>query len=258
MRGTAAHAAVPVIWSTLCLVAFFGPVSAAAPNVIPSLATIVIPVLGAGYAVISQGPLDAGQFAASSPDPTAAAGALSRLSKSGSITTYERVWQDTGRNNEVQDLVVRLATLPDAQALLAAVRHSLTTGEIVSSALLPAIPGAYRTTYFATTTQVGVGQAITMRSGTYMATLSFFSSSSPSNSRPISLNDARQVATAQHAAMARAPGGGPGVSNVTHKTTSLGWVALVAAAILGVVLVFWLLRRRSVPSPVPASAEAEN
>ena len=76
----------------------------------------------------------------------------------------------------------------------------------MSSGPLPAIPGARRTTYFASTTQAGVGQAITMRAGIYVDLLSFFSAAS-ANAQPITPADAEQVARAQHAAMVAAPGG---------------------------------------------------
>ena len=44
-----------------------------------TLDRVVIPNLGPGYAVTSQGPLDASQFASNAPDPSSAAGALSTL-----------------------------------------------------------------------------------------------------------------------------------------------------------------------------------
>ena len=66
---------------------------------------MVIPDLGPGYTVTSQGPLEPPQFASDAPDPSAAAGALSTLGRT--ISTYERVWQADGGLNQVQDLLVR-------------------------------------------------------------------------------------------------------------------------------------------------------
>ena len=92
---------------------------------------MVIPNLGLGYAVTSQGPLDPSRFASDAPDPSAAAGALSTLGKS--ISTYERVWQADGGLNQVQDLLVRFPDAVGAQVFLQAAQHSLESGEIVSS-----------------------------------------------------------------------------------------------------------------------------
>ena len=89
---------------------------------------------------------------------------------------------------------------------LQAAQHSLETGEIVSSDPVPSIPGARRVTYFAATNQDGVGEAITMRAGVYVDLLSIFSAAS-GNAHPISPANAERLAEAQHAAMARAPGG---------------------------------------------------
>ena len=164
----------------------------------------MIPDLGPGYAVTSQGPLNASQFASNAPDPSAAAGALSTLGKT--ISTYERVWQADGGLNQVQDLLVRFPNAVGAQVFLQAAQHSLESGEIVSSDPVSSIPGARRVTYFAATNQDGVGEAITMRAGVYVDLLSFFSAAS-GNAQPISPANAERVARAQYAAMVQAPGG---------------------------------------------------
>jgi hypothetical protein len=177
------------------------PTTSTAPA---SLGDVVIPNLGLGYAVTSQGPLDPSQFASNAPDPSAAAGALSTLGKS--ISTYERVWQADGGLNQVQDLLVRFPNAIGAQVFLQAAQHSLESGEIVSSNSVQSIPGARRVTYFAATNQDGVGEAITMRAGAYVDLLSFFSAAS-GNARPISPANAEVVAQAQYKAMTRAPGG---------------------------------------------------
>lgn len=256
MRGAAACAAGSLIGCALGLLAVFGPVSAATHHKSSSLTGIVIPNLGFGYAVVHQGPLDAGQFATSSPNPTAAAAALTRLIRSGSIATYERVWQDTGADNEVQDLVVRFTTVSGAQAYSKAVLHSLTSGEIMSSAPLPSIPGAYRTTYFAATTQEGVGQAITMRSGIYVATLSFFSSDAPSNTQRITLANAQDVANAQYAALVRAPGPPDKTVTTVQNSSALDWVLDVGGGLLGAALILWAWRGRFFRSSEPVAPAA--
>jgi hypothetical protein len=208
-----------------------------------ALDQIVLPSLGAGYAVTSQGPLDASAFAASSPDPTAAAGALTTLAQQ--IESYQRTWQDAAGTNEVQDLLVRFTTTAGAEAFLRAAQHSLDSGEIVSAGPLPGVPGARRTTYFASTSQAGIGQAITMRAGVYVALLSFFSGAT-GNRQPITPSAAERVAKAQRAAMAAAPGGTvraapakPGAS-----LSGLTWTALAVLVLGAAVATPALLRRR--------------
>ena len=216
----------------------------AASRTAPALGSVVIPALGPGYAVTSQGPLDASEFASSSPDPSATTRALATLA--GTISTYERVWQDSGGHNEVQDLLVRFPTPVGARVFLRAAQHSLQSGEIVSSGPLAAVPGAHRTTYFGSTTQAGVGQAITMSAGVYVDLLSFFSAASGA-ATPISPADAARIAVTQHAAMVAAPEGAttlaPGSSGKRVTIGSIG-LAAVAVAVLAVALVTPVVLRR--------------
>ena len=204
------------------------------------LGAIVLPAVGPGYAVTAQGPLDPASFAADSPDPTAATGALATLGRT--VDTYQRTWLDGSHTNAVQDLLVRFSSAAAAQVFLRAARHALDSGEIVGSAPIDAVPGAQRTTYFGTTNQPGVGEAITMRSGVYVALLSFFSSAS-GNPRPITPVDATRVATAQHAAMAAAPGGRDAAARGL-TVSSFGWAALSVAVLAAAVATPLLLRRR--------------
>jgi hypothetical protein len=263
VRGGAARAAALAIGSALVVLLMAGP--AMAKSVTP-LSSLVIPSLGPGYAVVSQGPLNAGTIATSSPNPAVAAETLSQLSKTRSITTYERVWKDAGGNNEVQDLVVHFTTVASARAFFAAVRHSLTSGEIVSAGSLPDPAGAFRTTYFASTaTQEGVGQAITMRSGLYVDNLSFFSSNAASNAQPISTGNAQRVAEAQYAALS--PTGAASGPTPAHKhgpkhgpkhghtSSAKAWFGAALVVVLGVALMYWVWRRSAGPAvpTVPAS-----
>jgi hypothetical protein len=236
------------------------PDSAPTSSSATTLGTVVIPNLGLGYTVTSQGPLNASQFASDAPNPSAAAGALSTLGRT--IWTYERVWQAAGGLNQVQDLLVRFPNVVGATVFLQAAQHSLETGEIVSSDPLPSIPGARRVTYFAATNQDGVGEAITMRSGVYVDLLSIFSAAS-GNAHPISPADAERLAESQHAAMAAAPGGStasPSGSTTTagaKKSVSAGTIvlAVIAVAILAAAVATpGLLRRRRLAQEEAAAA----
>jgi len=217
----------------------------------PPLDTVVIPELGPGYSVTSEGPLNASQFASSSPDPAAASTALATLA--GTISTYERVWMDGKGVNEVQDLLVRFPSAVGAQVFLLAARHSLDSGEIVSSGPLPGVTGAHRTTYFGSTDEAGVGQAITMRAGVYVDLLSFFAAAT-GNPQPIAPADAARVAGAQHAAMVAAPGGTAALpatgSSRSVSPGSVAAAALVVAVLAAAVITPLALRRRRSGQPV--------
>jgi hypothetical protein len=248
VRSCGATAALAACCVCVVVVGAGTPVGAA-DEATPSLDTLVIPDLGPGYTVTSQGPLNAAQFASNAPDPSAAAGALSTLAKT--ISTYERVWQAHGGLNQVQDLLVRFPDAVGAQVFLHAARHSLESGEIVSSDPLSSIPGARRVTYFAATNQDGVGEAITSRAGVYVDLLSFFSAAS-GNPQPISPANAERVARAQYAAMVRAPDDAQTstpTSTPVHATKSVS-----AGTILEVVLVVAVLALAVATPCLPAAA----
>jgi hypothetical protein len=223
------------------------PASAASHTArpVPPLGTVVIPNLGPGYAVTSQGPLDPSKFASDSPDPAAASGALTTLA--GTISTYERVWQANGGLDQVQILLVRFPSGSGAQVFLQAARHALESGEIVATGTVPSLPGSRLVTYFAATNESGVGEAISMQSGIFVALLSFFSAAA-GNKQPITPADATRVAQAQHEAMAAAPGGAsPTTAPAAHRLSigSVGWAVLAVAVLAAAVATpMWLRRRR--------------
>ncbi len=259
LRGLAVTAGSVVAVATVGMVGT-GAVtgSAAADTASPSLSTIVIPDLGPGYAVSSQGPLNPSEFASDAPDPAAASGALATLGNT--ISTYERQWQANGGLNQVQDLVVRFASETGAQVFLQAAQHSLESGEIVSKGPLPSIPGARLVTYFASTNESGVGEAITMRAGIYVAVLSFFSAAA-GNSQPITPADAEKVALAQHASLVSASGGKEATAPARESYNSvssaagapakkgtsssdIGWAILAVVIIAAAVATPLLLHKR--------------
>lgn len=220
-----------------------------------SLGSIMIPNLGSGYTVSSQGPLNPSQFASDSPDPSAAASALSTLSTT--VSTYERVWQANGGSNQVQDLIVRFPSSQDAHVFLSAAQQSLESGEIVSTGPLASIPGARLVTYFTATNKDGVGEAITMRAGVYVALLSFFAAQD-GNPQPITPSDAERVALAQHATLVSATGAAEAspASRSAHSASAptaarrgasskdIGWAVLAVVIIALAVATPRILRYR--------------
>jgi hypothetical protein len=213
------------------------------------LATVVLGELGPGYAVTSEGPLDAGSFASNAPDPSAASAALASLGSS--ITTYQREWAEGAGSNEVQDLLVKFPSTATAQIFLTAMQHSLDSGSILSSGPLAGIPGARTVKYFGATTTEGVGQAITMQTGVYVDLLSFFSASGAA--QPITPADAAVLAKAQYAAMKTAPGGTATGSSPGSPLAgdTLGWFVLgvALAAVLSVSVVAQRRRRQRSRTP---------
>jgi hypothetical protein len=212
-----------------------------------ALGAVVLSALGAGYTLTAQGPLAASQFPAGSPEESAAAGALARLG--GTIETYQRSWQDAADVNQAQVLLVRFSTAADARAYVDAARRALARGEVVGSGPLRGVPAAQRTTYFASTKQAGVGQAITLRVGSSAALLTFFSGAT-GNADPITPAGAARVAKAQYAAMvaaagptaAKGPAGGVSFGDV-------GWAVLVVVLLAGAVATPLALRRGRVSPP---------
>jgi hypothetical protein len=222
----------------------FGGVAGATQ--LPSLSTVVLPSLAHGFTVIEQGPLGSSSLAGSS--------ALQRLS--GAVVTYQRSWENQAKVNEVQDLVVRFSTVADAAAFLTATRHGLHGGAVVASTALATLPGAVRTTYFATVGgRDGVGQAITLRQGDYVLVLSVYSAKQ-GNPKPVSEAQAIGMASAQQAALTAAESAGtrhpppPAPPPTTTTTTTTGsssvlpWV-LVGLALGAAAILVHRLRRQS-------------
>jgi hypothetical protein len=225
------------------------PATATAPPR-PALRAIVLGTLGAGYIVTAQGPLQAGQLPAGSPGASAGSGALARLG--GSTGTYQRTWRDAAGPNQAQDLVVRFSTTARAQAYLDLARRALSGGEVVGTGALAGVPGARRTTYFASATEAGVGQAITLRVGSSVALLIFVSGAS-GNADPITPAEAGRLAKAQYVSLvaaagpraakpraAKPPAGGVSLADV-------GWAVLAVAVLAAAVAAPLALRRVSPP-----------
>jgi hypothetical protein len=241
--AVAVAAAVVSSWSAGAGAGAGAAAAAAAAHRPPALGTVVLAQIGFGYGVSSQGPLDASTFPTGSPSASAAAGALNRLGDS--IETYQRSWQDARGVNQVQDLVVHFPTDAGARAFIGAARRAIAHAQIASSGLLPSIPGAERTTYFASTNQAGVGQTVTMRKGEYAAVLSFFSGVS-GNPEPITTASAARVARAQYTAFVRV------TSTRTAKPAArrgasladAGWVVLAVIVLAAAVTTPLVLRRQ--------------
>jgi hypothetical protein len=143
---------------------------------------------------------------------------------------------------------------PDPAAASAALAA---LGETVSEGSLATVPGARVVTSLASGTRSGVDEDVTMRSGRYVALLSFFSSAS-TDERPITPADAARAARAQRAAMVSADaeagtstaGVGAHVSPAsasTRKTASssdIGWSILAVVVVALAVATPMILRYR--------------
>jgi hypothetical protein len=242
MLATASRLAVPV---------------AAAPPPEP-LSTVVIHDpglgLGLGYTVSSQGPPDWAAFGADTPDPALTSETVP--ARAQSIPAYTRVWQADGGRNRVQDVLVHFRDTAQAEEFLHAVRQALASGAVVSSDAVAGVPGARHVTYLGAAGHDGVGQAITMRAGPYVALLSFFTRAA-GNGGPISPADAEEVARTQRAALAAAPGGTAGSTTAAKPGKGVPIAAVVlVVAVLAVAVATPLLLRRRRSATVPAGTAA--
>lgn len=218
---------------------------------VPTLGAMVFSNPAPGYALSSQGGLDASAFASDAPDPSLTAGVLASLGDS--VSTYERTWRADGGLDRVQDLLVRFPDPAPAEVFLQAAQRSLQRGEIVSSDPLASIPGAHRVTYF---THDGIGQAITMRSGAYVDLLSIMSAAG-ATARPLSPATADRLAGTQYKAMARASGAMTTTPSGTKKGASAGTIGLaviVVAIAAAAVAAPGLLRRRRLAREAAAAS----
>jgi hypothetical protein len=242
------------VWGALALVGVLvlvgaGPgLASGATHRTEPLDQVVLSSVGADYTVTSQGSVDASSFAASSQGQGAAGRALSELSHQ--VASYRRSWQSKGGTNEVQDLLVRFPTAASATAFVGAVRHSLDSAEIISEGPLAAVPRAQRTTYYSTSSDAGVGQAVTMQAGEYVDVLSFFSGT-VGNLGPINAATVDRVAAAQWASMVTAPGAREAVTTAKPGTSGSGvvWAVIAVAVLTAAVLTPLVLRRRSGAEP---------
>jgi hypothetical protein len=242
MSGRARRGAGAVLVSALAVLAPVGAAAAGTTASASSLSVLALPAVGPGYVVLSQGAVDPSTFASSAPNPSAVSSALTNLS--GTVTSYQRTWTDTGRLNAVQDMLFHFPSTGSAQIFLQSAERSLRSGKIVTSGALPGVPGAQRVTYFGATDEAGVGQAVTLRVGDTVGLLSFFSASA-GNATPITQADATEVAAAQYRALRVAA---PAGSDATpSRSSSSRWLVPIGIAVLVLVVVLAALalaRRR--------------
>lgn len=225
--------------------ALLGTAPAAAAATGSALGQVVVTHVGPGYAVTSEGPLDPSSFAAHAPEPSATVGALSTLSRS--VATYQRTWPAVGGADQVLDLLLRFPDRTRARAFSETAFHEPTSSGIVDSAPVASVPGARRVTYITAANENGVGEAITMRSEVDVDLLVFFSAASGATP-PIAPALVEEVARAQYAALAQAPGATAAPSpHHDAKRISAGTVGLAVAVVAVLALAVAtpaLLRRR--------------
>lgn len=243
MRLTSLHvleAALAGLAALAVVAALAGPV--AADVSVSPLSAIVVTNPGSAFSLLAQGSIDEGSLINASRQPMATTEALKQLARTHATQTFERTWQEGQLAGEIQDLVVKFATVPEAQAFESADQQALATGNVVHSGPLPSIAGAQLTTYSGTITQAGTGQAITMRSGMYVATLSFFTVTAETSVPPISTALATQVADSQFSLINNAPGGGVSVAATVRRDRAIGGAAIGVAVVM-LLLFAWRLRR---------------
>ena len=217
----------------------------------PALSSLVIAEVGPGYAVSSQGPLVASQFASGFPDPAAASSALTALAKT--VGTYARAWHTANGLDQVQDLLVRFPSATGAMAFERAARQSLELGEIVQRGPLPSVPGAERVTYFPTADRNRRGRgnhdaqrrlrgAADLLLGRKRETPGPFRRPTPRRWRWRSTGSWRRRRVGRRSG----PGGSTAAPTKKSGTSSsaIGWAVLAVAVLMVAVATPLLLRRR--------------
>jgi hypothetical protein len=182
--------------------------------------------------------VDDALFAAGWSNPSAL---VSALTTSGAAAAYLRAWRDRTGANAVQILLLRFASAGKARTFATTADRSLESSAVVSSGLLPSVPEARRTTYVS---KAGFGQAVVMRAGDYVTLLSFVSAAA-AHASPITAAESERVVEAQHAAIARAPGGSQASAPKSGPSpTDLTWAVLAVAVLAAGVATPLMLRRR--------------
>ena len=120
--GARVLAAVAGSVAVLTVLAGPGATAAPSPPSAPSasarpLSAIVLPAIGPGYGVTSQGPLDPTTFASHAPDPAAVRQALATLGQT--VDTYEQVLHGIDVGTVQPDPLVGVDRLPQGGERLA-------------------------------------------------------------------------------------------------------------------------------------------
>jgi hypothetical protein len=89
----------------------------------------------------------------------------------------------------------------------------------------------------------GLGQAVVLRAGDYVALLSLVSVDSPRGA-PVTVADVQRVAEAQHSALARSPVASVRVAKNSPTLRNLTWAVLAVAVLAAGLLTPLVLRRR--------------
>jgi hypothetical protein len=204
----------------------------------PQLPALVVTGVGAGYAVSFDGAPAGASFATGWPNPAALTSALA--ARSGVEATHERAWRDEDEGNAVRILLLRFTSAASAGTFTTLAGRTLESPSVVSSGRLPAVPGARLSTYV---TDAGLGQAVVLRAGDYVALLSFVSAES-AQAAPITAAEVRRTVEAQHAALARAAAGPVAGAKNGPSLTDLTWAALAIAVLAAGLVTPLVLRRR--------------
>jgi hypothetical protein len=220
-----------------------GPAAASASSDSP-LAALLVNIPGSTFTLQMQGTFLSDDYNTAAPRPFSLATviALIRLSDSASTQTYRKVWQGSERNDEIEDVLVKFPTVGGARAFLAAEQQALAI-DVVQSTPLPSMDGARLTTYADSSPISGSGQAIAMRSGTYVATMSYFTGAGAADVLPISPTAAVDLARAQYSLIDHAPGGGLDPNPSRAWVTMLGWAAVAVVLVVAMAVAILGMRR---------------
>jgi hypothetical protein len=204
----------------------------------PPLQALVVTNVGAGFAVSFDAPRPDPSFVTRWPNPAALTHALA--TENGGEKAYERAWRDRDGGNSVEILLLQFPSGASGRTFTTLAGRTLESPSVVSSGRLPAVPGAHLSTYV---TSAGLGQAVVLRAGDYVALLSFASVGSPGGT-PVTAAHVQRVADAQHVALARASVASVAVAKSGPTLRDLTWAGLAVAVLAAGLLTPLVLRRR--------------
>jgi hypothetical protein len=172
----------------------------------PSLESVVLPQPLPGFVAAlagpTNGPLTATEFASQSADPQQATSQFDTLASQDGFGAYIRLWTDReGSGSGANDLAVLLFRIPDAadaEAFAAGLRDPFASLRTIQSFAVLSVPGARGYSIQVTSPVHATEQVVVFGVGHYVSMIQLASTTSSSNTTPLTSSQAITVAYEQY------------------------------------------------------------
>lgn len=244
----------------------------------PSLESVVLPQPLPGFVAAlagpTNGPLTATEFASQSADPQQATSQFDALASQDGFGAYIRLWTDReGSGSGANDLAVLLFRIPDAvdaAAFAAGLRDPFTSSRTIQSFAVPSVPGAHGYSIQVTSPVHATEQVVVFGAGHYVSMIQLASTTSSSNTTPLTSSQAITVAYEQYRSLQQSDPIGAASALTRHKpaattapavgSSSSGTplaVVLVVVLVVGVLVVVGIMavRRRRQVQPAQSAGD---